>query len=76
MVTYKMMRETLNCAEIGSYTAYGIAAYKLADGEATLIKFISDVFLNENDAESFVKKCNELKLDIIHLCDVIEDFIA
>lgn len=37
---------------------------------------VSDVFLNRNDAEALVQRCNLHKLSLVHLADVIEDAIA
>ena len=54
------------------YTAFGIAA---VDGGKVVLKF-TDVFLNRTEAEKFVKLCNDLKLDVEQLRDVVEDVIG
>lgn len=73
MVNYGVLEETMCDAHIGEYTTYGIGAYNSQANE--MITFISDVFPCKEDAENFVKLCNENELSLHHLRDVIEDFI-
>ena len=76
MITYQTKKETLYCAEIGSYAAFGIEVSEIINGQERLIDFIPDVFLDGTIAERFIKMCNQFHLDRIHLHDVIEDWSA
>ncbi len=51
------------------HTVYGIDAFQC-------VRSVPDVFTDEGKAEAFVKRCNELLLDLCHLDDVIEDLLA
>lgn len=51
---------------------YGIKAYD----NGVMIKHISDVSLNYHAVKNLVSDLNKYKVDIIHLEDVIEDFIV
>lgn len=75
MVNYCYVKEELHNSEIGNYTAYAISAYEYSNHKKTKI-YISDVFLDESDAKSFVKLCNEMELDPVHLPQVIEDALT
>jgi len=76
MIIYRTKEEMLYHPEIGFYTAFGVAAFRETDGQKKLVEYVSDVFLEKEEAENFVVLCNELGLELIHLCDVIEDAIA
>lgn len=73
MVKYKVIEENLSNSEIGSYRSYGICAYD-NDTESEVC-FISDVFLHTESAVKFTNLCNELMLDVLHLPNVIEDYL-
>ncbi|MDO4302146.1 MAG: DUF6514 family protein [Clostridia bacterium] len=70
-VKYAIVKDTLSIEGI-SYNTYGIIV--LFNNKP--IRYISDIFLNENEIESFVSLCNELKLSPIHLDEVIDDIIG
>lgn len=72
MVKYYYVKEELHNPEVGNYTAYAISAYEHHNHKKTNI-YISDVFLNESDAKKFVNLCNDMKLDPVHLPQVIEE---
>ena len=55
--------------------AYGIAAYSTTSPE-TIITYISDITSDKNSLEDLVNLFNKKKLSIIHLNDVIEDFLC
>jgi hypothetical protein len=76
MVTFQTTEEKLYHHDIGYYTAYGISALRVDNDQAEFITHVSDVFLEKEKAESFVRLCNELHLDLIHFFDVIEDAIS
>lgn len=73
MVKYYYVEEKLYSAELGNYTSYAISVYKHNDNQKTRIAYISDVFLDKSDAKRFVQRCNNKKLDPVHLEQVIEE---
>ncbi len=73
MVIYCYSKEKLHNPEIGNYTAFAISAYKYNSKEKTRIAYYSDVFLDESDAKKFIHLCNSLKLDPIHLSQLMEE---
>lgn len=75
VVTYQFVEESLWAKDIGNYKTFGIYAYKEEGETKEEIAHISDVFLSREKAEQFVDMCNQLKLDVIHLADVVEDII-
>jgi len=58
--------------------SYGIAAYSETETDPTLtiIASVRDVFSDKTQAECFAELCNRLKLDAVHLQEVVEDFLA
>lgn len=76
MIVYQTLQETLWNPETGNYTAYAICAYERQNGNDVLLSYTSDVFLNKEEAETFVTLCNRLQLSLIHLPDAIEDALA
>lgn len=76
MIHYRVIEETLYHEDLGQYTAYGISAYSVEDGETKLLAHISDVFLDMQKAEQFASLCNRLALDPIHLPDVVADMLG
>ena len=75
MVKYYYVKEELHHPDIGNYTSYAISAYEHHNHKQTRIAYISDVFLDESDAEKFIHICNTMELDPVHLADVIEEAI-
>lgn len=55
------------------YIGYGIDALNL---ENRIVISVPDIFLDESEAIRFADTCNALKLNIVHLYDVIEDAIG
>lgn len=68
---YKIMKEDADI-EGRTYTSCSIA---VMDGDECL-RIIHDVFLDEQEAEEFVGLCNRLEVSVIHIDDVIQDFIG
>lgn len=58
-----------------SRTAYGIAAVEECDGCPAVMQSVSDVCADFAPVQELVQCCNELQLDLIHLYDVVEDFL-
>lgn len=54
---------------------YGIAVYDKTDS-LTLIKDFNDISTDQAAIENLVKRCNHGKLSVIHIDEVIEDFLA
>lgn len=69
---YYVISEKLEGEEVGAYTTYGI---ELREGGRSLRR-ISDVSQSYTGVRRLCGKCNRLKLDSIHIDDVIEDFIT
>ena len=76
MIVYQILQETLWNPESGTYTAYAVCAYEVQNETSVLRSYTSDVFLNKEEAETFVTLCNRLHLSLIHLPDAIEDALA
>ena len=77
VITYGI-REEVYCLGKERRCAFGIVAYSDAkeDGTATVIASVGDVTEDRVALAELVKKCNEGRLDPIHLYDVTEDFIG
>lgn len=76
-VTYGITEEKYS---IGSKTriSYGIAAYSNteSDGTSTVVASVHDITDEKERLEELVDRCNRLKLSVIHLLDVVEDFLV
>lgn len=68
---YKIKREIYFNKYVGFYFAYAVI-YKDTNGK---ILKISDVFRSKKKAVEFIRICNLLSLDPIHLEDVLEDYL-
>ena len=68
---YQVRTDTITGEEGEAVKVYGISAI---DPDTLKAKdSIPDVFFDKEKAEAFVALCNSLKLDLIHLRDVVED---
>lgn len=58
--------------------SYGIAAYvgNEPDDIATVIATVNDISSDKQKLAELVGNCNEMGLSILHLNDVIEDFLV
>ena len=58
--------------------SYGIAAYAESenDGTATILLLFNDITCDKERIEKLVSELNRLQLSVLHLRDVIEDFLA
>ena len=54
------------------YTTYGISAI---NNFKNVLKTFPNIFFSKDKAEEFVNLCNEEKLELIHLKDVVEDVL-
>ena len=57
----------------GTHTGYGIAA--ICHGSVTRSVAL-DLSCNESEVTELVRRCNEMKLSLVHFQDVIEDFLS
>ena len=73
-VKYEVIGEHLSTDGREGVT-YGIRAYQEGDASLPLAE-IRDITLDSQELLSFVELCNSLGLSLIHLTDVIEDFLA
>lgn len=71
MVNYSLKNEFVRDSENVFYTSYGIEAIDDLGNKV----FLSDVFQNKNDAEKYIKLFNSEQLELIHLDQVIEDYL-
>lgn len=74
MVIYQAIKETHHHPDIGEYTAWGIKGQH-AHRKKQEAAYIQDVFLDETEAVSFARLCTRMKLSLVHLPDVVEDFL-
>ena len=74
MLTYKLRKDNLFHQDIGNYSSYGIDAVDKKSGIS--ICSILDISLEKEPLEKLIFLCNKLHLDIIHLDDVVEDFLS
>ena len=58
-------------------TSYGIVAYSNAeqDGSKTIVASVRDITSDKTSLTKLVNDCNRLELFIVHLNDVVEDFL-
>lgn len=73
MIKYKIVEEHLCNPEIGDYISYGVCVCRDTTQEVEC--FVSDVFLEKEKAMTFVNQCNEMKLEAVHLPNVIENIL-
>ena len=69
--TYSVICEEMISEEGREYTAYGIRA---ESKDNALV--ISDISTEKEEINTLVELCNREELDIIHIYDVVEDFLA
>jgi len=76
-ITYGITEETYS---LGNTTrvSYGVAAYADADenGTAAIAASVHDVTADKQALTRLVSLCNRLELSLIHLNDVMEDFLV
>lgn len=56
--------------------SYGVAVGNESDGETIILKSISDIFSDIKQIERLVDVCNSLRLDPVHIQEVVSDFLA
>ncbi len=60
-----------------SHISYGLAAYVETDGAEmpTILATVSNITSRRADLEALADLCNRLELSIVHMRDVVEDFM-
>ena len=60
-----------------SRISYGIVAYSNVeqDGTATIVASVRDITDDKHRLSRLVDDCNKFELSIVHLYDVVEDFL-
>lgn len=71
-VIYKLRTDIVLDEDNCEYTVYGITAL---DSYENVLMTVEDIFFDKQKAEEFVELCNQEKLELIHLQDVIEDIL-
>lgn len=71
-VTYTLRKDTVTDEENCKHLVYGITAI---DVYGNVLETFEDIFFDKQKAEEFIELCNEEKLELIHLQDVIEDIL-
>lgn len=74
MFTYKVVKEEMWHPETGKYNSFGIRVY--GAGKEIEIMTIKDIFTDRSEADRFVSLLNINKVSIIHIWDVIEDYLS
>ena len=76
-VTYGVTEEVYSLSG-NSRRSYGIAVYSNSeiDGTATVLTSVNDISSDREKLEELVEICNRAELSLIHLNDVINDFLA
>lgn len=75
-ITYGITEEVYTMGT-NSRLTFGIAAYADAetDGTATIVDAVHEITNDRAKLEAFVAACNREGLPLVHLDDVIEDFL-
>lgn len=75
--TYGIISETFSF-DGHARTAYGIALYAHVEetGTGSIVATVCDLSADKESVLKLVNACNEENLLPIHLCDVVEDFLA
>ena len=76
MIEYYTVKESFYTEEVGSFTAYGIGVCENEKSNRKTLEYIPNVFLDRQKAERLAAMCNHLKLDPLHLFDVVEDAVS
>ena len=71
-IIYTLRTDVVTDEDNCKHTVYGITAL---DSFGNVSKTVKDIFFNKQKAEDFIELCNQEKLELIHLQDVIEDIL-
>lgn len=71
-VKYTLRTDIVTDEDNNKHTVYGVDAL---DRFENVLESVADIFFDKQKAEEFIKLCNEERLELIHLQDVIEDVL-
>jgi len=71
-VTYTLKTDIVKDEDNCEFLVYGITAI---DSNGNVLDAYEDIFFDKQKAEEFIELCNEEKLELIHLPDVIDDIL-
>lgn len=71
-IIYTLRIDSVTDEDNCKHNVYGITAI---DTFGNILATFEDVFFDKEKAEEFIKLCNEEKLELIHLENVIEDIL-
>lgn len=76
LITYGLIKETYKI-EGDEMISYGIAVLEniKAENVVLILDSVRNISTNRAKVENLIKRCNELKLSVIHLQDVIDDML-
>ena len=76
-ITYGIVEEMYTLGD-ESRISYGIVAYSNADEDktATIVASIHDITNDKKRLAELVLLCNKLQLSVIHMNDIVEDFLT
>lgn len=77
-ITYALVEEKYESENNDNRISYGIVACSNVgtDGTATIVASVLDITNDKRRICALIKCCNDLNLSLIHLNDVVEDFLA
>ena len=75
-ITYEITEEAYSSGA-STHISYGIAAYACnEDGDIAIIDGIQNITADKQSLLALVALCNRLELSVLHLREVIDDFLA
>lgn len=75
-ITYEITEEAYSLGA-STHVSYGIAAYACSeDGDTTMIDAIPNITADKQSLLALVALCNRLELSVLHLREVIDDYLA
>lgn len=77
-ITYALVEEKYESENMDVRISYGIVACSNmeVDGTSIIVASIRDITNDKMSICELIKHCNDLNLSVIHLDDVVEDFLA
>lgn len=67
-----MLEYKSKCVECCSDNQYGIDVFE----DGMLVRSVSEITENRSDIEKLADLCNEMKIELCHLDDIIEDYLT
>lgn len=71
-VKYTLRTDIVTDEDNNKHTVYGVDALNRFEN---VLESVADIFFDKQKAEAFIDLCNEEKLELIHLQNVIEDVL-